>query len=165
MSSNETTMTASPLCCRVRPGLVVALTVIATAAPTVLFAQERTLDIDALRLEVGVSTPVLSPDGSQAIVTTSTPNYDDNRFERTLVLVDIATGEQRDLTPHRPGVGQPRWSPSGDRLAFVDSGEDGENRQVFVLPMGGGEARQVTNAEQGVVPMTIPSHQVCWRRS
>jgi dipeptidyl aminopeptidase/acylaminoacyl peptidase len=112
--------------------------------------QERTLEIDDLRLEIGVATPVLSPDGSQAIVTTSTPNYNDNRFDRTLVLVEIATGEARDLTPHRPGVGQPRWSPSGDWLAFADLDEDGEGHQVFVLPMGGGEARQVTDAEEGV---------------
>lgn len=143
-------MTTSPRRRRVRSKLVVALTVILIGAPSIVLAQARTLEIDDLRLEVGVSTPVLSPDGSQAVVTTSTPNYEDNRFDRTLVLVDIATGAQRELTPHRPGVGQPRWSPSGDRLAFADSGEDGEGRQIFVLPMGGGEARQVTHAEEGV---------------
>ena len=142
------------------PGDANAVTM--AAAPTSLHAQNRTLEIDDLRLEVGLSTPVLSPDGSQAIVRTSTPNYDDNRIERTLILVDIATGEQRELTPHRPGVGQPRWSPSGDRLAFTDAGEedesgkdddsdeDGEGSQVFVLPMDGGEARQVTHAKEGV---------------
>jgi dipeptidyl aminopeptidase/acylaminoacyl peptidase len=120
-------------------------------APKAIHAQGRTLEVDDLRLEVGVSSPVLSPDGSQAVVITSTPNYEDNRFDRTLILVDICTGEQRELTPHRPGVGRPRWSPSGDRLAFTDLSDDGEGRQVFVLPMTGGEARQVTNAEEGVV--------------
>jgi dipeptidyl aminopeptidase/acylaminoacyl peptidase len=82
-------------------------------------------------------------------VVTSQPNYEENRFERTLVLVDIATGEQTELTPHRPRVGQPRWSPSGDYVAFQDTPE-GERPQVFVLPMAGGEARQVTKAERGV---------------
>jgi len=130
--------------------VTVALTTALTAAPSILAAQTRTLEVDDLRLEVGVSTPVLSPDGSQAVVTTSTPNYEDNRFDRMLILVDIATGEQRELTPHRPGVGQPRWSPSGGWLAFADSGEGDEERQVFLLPMGGGEAQQVTHAEEGV---------------
>jgi dipeptidyl aminopeptidase/acylaminoacyl peptidase len=143
-------MTTSPYHRRVHTNLVVALTIILTGSPSIVLAQSRPLKVDDLRLEVGVSTPVLSPDGRQAVVTTSTPNYEDNRFDRTLVLVDIATGAQRDLTPHRPDVGQPHWSPSGDRLAFADSGEDGEGRQVFVLPMGGGEARQVTHAEEGV---------------
>jgi len=143
-------MTTSPYHRRVPTNLVVALTIILTGSPSIVFAQSRPLEVDDLRLEVGVSTPVLSPDGRQAVVTTSTPNYEDNRFDRTLVLVDIGTGAQRELTPHRPGVGQPRWSPSGDRIAFADSGEDGEGRQVFMLPMGGGEARQVTHAGEGV---------------
>jgi len=143
-------MTASRRSWRAPVGLIVSTTVVLMGAPTVALAQERTLEIDDLRLEVGVSTPALSPDGRQVIVTTSTPNYEDNRFDRTLILVDIASGEQLELTPQRPAVNQPRWSPSGDRLAFVDSGEGGEDRQVFVLPMGGGEAHQVTNAEEGV---------------
>ena len=122
------------------------------AAPSVIFAQGRSLEIDDLRLEVGVSDPVLSPDGSQAVVTTSTPNYEDNRFDRTLVLVNLATGATRELTPERHAVGQPRWSPSGEDLAFADAGEDGDGkkRQVFVLPMDGGEARRMTETEEGI---------------
>jgi dipeptidyl aminopeptidase/acylaminoacyl peptidase len=147
----EFTVTALPLRHSVSMHLMFVLIVILSAAPGDLLAQGQTLEVDDLRLEVGVSTPVLSPEGNQVVVTTSTPNYEDNRFDRTLVLVDIATGEQRELTPHRPGVGRPRWSPSGAWLAFTDSGEDGEDRQVFVLPMGGGEARQVTHAEDGVL--------------
>ena len=143
-------MTTSPNHRRARSNLIVALTVVLTGAPSIVFAQGRSLEVDDLRLEVGVSTPVLSPNGRQAVVTTSTPNYEDNRFDRTLVLVDIATGAERELTPHRPGVSEPRWSPSGDWLAFADSGEDGNGRQVFMLPMGGGEARQVTHAKEGV---------------
>lgn len=136
--------------CRASFASIAALTLFLTGATVPVDAQGRTLTVDDLRLEVGVSTPVLSRDGSQAVVTTSVPNYEDNRFDRSLILVDVLTGEQRELTPHRPRVNQPRWSPSGDWLAFTDAGEDGEGRQVFVLPMGGGEALQVTNAEEGV---------------
>jgi len=144
-------MTAPLLRQRFRLELALSLTVVVAAIPTSLHAQNRTLEIDDLRLEVDLATPVLSPDGSQAVVRMSTPNYDDNRYERTLILVDVATGRQRELT-HRRGVGQPRWSPSGDRLAFTDAGEDEDRggRQVFILPMGGGEARQVTHAKEGV---------------
>jgi dipeptidyl aminopeptidase/acylaminoacyl peptidase len=114
-----------------------------------LKAQSRTLTVDDLRLEIGVSSPQISPDGSAIVVVTSRPNYEDNRFDRTLILVDAETGEQRDLTPHRPRVRQPRWSPSGEFLAFVDSDEEG-TPQVFILPMTWGEARQVSEAEKGV---------------
>ena len=133
-----------------RPVLFPFLAACVTGAFVPIRAQTPTLEIDDLRLEVGVSTPVLSPDGRWAVVTTSTPNYEENRFDRTLILVDVSSGEARDLTPHRPGVGQPRWSPAGDRLAFVDSGEEGDGAQVYVLTMAGGEARQVTEAGEGV---------------
>jgi len=131
-------------------------TVILACVPSLVLAQGRRLEVDDLRLEIGVSSPVLSPDGSQAVVTTSTPNYEDNRFDRTLVLVDVGTGDERDLTPQRHDVREPRWSPTGDELAFTDSvkksgkAENGESRQVFVLSMGGGEARQATEAHEGV---------------
>jgi dipeptidyl aminopeptidase/acylaminoacyl peptidase len=113
-------------------------------------AQNRALTVDDLRLEVGVSAPALSPDGQRVVVVTSTPNYDDNRFDRTLVLIDLATGEERQLTPERVRARQPRWSPGGDALAFVDAAEDEAEPQVFLLPMRGGESRQVTEAEEGV---------------
>jgi len=96
-------MMSSHICFRVsRIPLVAAALLI--AVPSIILAQARSLEIDDLRLDVGVSDPVLSPDGSQAIVTTSTPNYEDNRFDRTLVLVDLATGATRELTPHRPAA-------------------------------------------------------------
>ncbi len=131
---------------------VLLATVVAIVALFVpgLSAQTRTLTVDDLRLDVGLSAPAISPDGQAVVIVTSRPNYDDNRFDRTLVLVDVATGAQRDLTPQRPAVGQPRWSPSGDRLAFVDSSEGEGGPQLFVLSMSGGEAKQVAEGKQGV---------------
>ena len=130
--------------------IAVALFLTLMGAPAPTLAQGLVLEVDDLRLEVGLSTPALSPDGARAVVTTSKPNYEDNRFDRNLILVDISTGAQRELTPHRPGVNQARWSPSGDRIAFTDAAAEGEGRQVFVLSMAGGEARQVTDAAEGV---------------
>jgi dipeptidyl aminopeptidase/acylaminoacyl peptidase len=112
--------------------------------------QARTLTVDDLRLEVSLSDPQLSPDGRSVVVVTSRPDYDENRFDRQLVLVDVASGARRDLTPGRVAVGRPRWSPSGGDIAFTDSGNDGGPRQIFILPVGGGEARQATYVERGV---------------
>ncbi|MGI9626462.1 MAG: S9 family peptidase, partial [Longimicrobiales bacterium] len=134
---------------RARIWSILALAMVA-AAPTAAIAQSTVVTIDDLRLEVGVSAPQVSADGQSVVVVTSRPNYEDNRFERTLVLVDAQTGETLDLTAHRPAVRQPRWSPSGDEIAFVDRSAEEESPQVFVLPMRGGEARQLTHAEAGV---------------
>lgn len=130
-------------------GLMALALLLPIATPAVSEAQERALTVDDLRLEVGLSGPELSPDGRWAVVVTRRPDYEENRFTRSLVLVDLTTGERRDLTPQRPGAGQPRWSPSGAALAFTDRVEE-KGPQVFILPMGGGEARQVTDADRGV---------------
>ena len=122
----------------------------AVATPIAVGAQARTLTIDDLRLEVGVSAPQLSPGGRSVAVVTSRPDYEENRFVRKLVLVDVASGAQQELTPQRVAVGGPRWSPSGEELAFTDAASDGEQSQIFILPMTGGEARQVTHVERGV---------------
>jgi dipeptidyl aminopeptidase/acylaminoacyl peptidase len=129
--------------------MALVLTWLALARPDAVAAQLQTLTVDDLRLEVGVSSPVISPDGRYVVVVTSRPDYQENRFERTLTLVDLSTGEETDLTPNRPRVGQPRWSPSGHELAFSDAVEEGRS-QIFVLPLAGGEARQVTEVETGV---------------
>jgi len=114
------------------------------------WGQTATLGVDDLGLEVDLGTPVLSPDGRQVLLPVSHRNYADNRYDRTLFLVDLVSGTRRELTPHRPRVGRTFWSPSGDRIAFLDSDPDGGAPQVFVMPTDGGEARQVTSAEEGV---------------
>src|SRR5208337_4883053 len=65
-----------------------------------------------------ISDPQISPDGKSIVIVVSRPNYDEKRYDAELVLVDVATGTQRVLTRDRQGIEQPRWSPSGDRLAF-----------------------------------------------
>src|SRR6185369_1940664 len=76
-------------------------------------------DLDALARLTRVSDPQISPDGRSIGVIVSRPNYEDNRTDSEMVLVDIATGAQRVLTRGRKQLAFPRWSPSGDRLAFL----------------------------------------------
>jgi dipeptidyl aminopeptidase/acylaminoacyl peptidase len=109
-------------------------------------------ELDDLGKLVGVSDPQLSPDGKSVAVVLSRPNYDKNRSETEVVLVDVATGKQRVVTRDREGVSQPRWSSAGDSLAFlarVGSGKEGKP-QVFVMPMSGGDAQRITSAPNGV---------------
>jgi dipeptidyl aminopeptidase/acylaminoacyl peptidase len=131
--------------------LRILLIVVLAAA---LHAEKRhAVPDDAFRL-ASVSDPQISPDGKSIVCVISRPNAKENRFEDELVLVDVATGAQRTLTYDRRHVGSPRWSPNGDRLAFIGFVKDAP--QVFVLPMNGGEAMQVTSAKDGV-------QQYAWR--
>lgn len=100
---------------------------------------------------IRLADPQLSPDGRKVAVLVSRANFEENRFDPELVLIDTGTKAQRLLTSRR-GVTQPRWSPQGDRLAFLATVET--KLQIHVLPLGGGEAVQLTKAPSGVQQYT-----------
>jgi dipeptidyl aminopeptidase/acylaminoacyl peptidase len=131
---------------------------LALAAPGRARAQSRKIELGDLQKIVGVSNPAISPDGKSIIILVSRVNWDEDRYDSQLVLVDIATGAQQTLTNIRKGLSSPQWSPSGDRLAYLaEAGEEKKaTAQVFVLPMNGGEPRQITTAPLGI-------EQFAWR--
>src|SRR5215467_8186659 len=51
----------------------------------------------------------------------------------------VTSGEQHDFAA--------RWSPDGRTLAFLS--DRGGTPQVYLLPLSGGEARQLSNLPQG----------------
>ncbi len=95
---------------------------------------------------VRLSDPQISPDGRSVVVVASRANYEENRYDVEVVLVDVASRAQKVLTRRR--ASSPRWSPSGSSLAFL-SPVDGK-AQIFVLPIDGGEATQISKAPMGV---------------
>src|SRR5262245_54190048 len=133
-----------------RANLVVVGVLVACAAT----AQTRRMELDDLGRIVRISDPQIAPDAKSIVVVISRANYEENRYDADLVMVDIATGGQRALTHDRRSVGQPRFSPSGDRLAFLASvapaGGQPARAQIFVTPLAGGDARRITNAPKGV---------------
>ena len=101
-----------------------------------------------------LSDAQLSPDGGRVAfaVRTVTPERDGYRSAIWLVPFD-GSAEATRITA---GPGQdtlPRWSPDGRTLAFVSDRAapdkaDGKKRKpknVFVLSLDGGEARQLTS--------------------
>src|SRR6202043_3319182 len=77
-------------------------------------------------------------------------DFTENKIVTRLVLVDVRTRAKRVLTPDRRTAQSPSWSPSGDRVAFLSPGGEKKMPQVWVLPVDGGEALRVTDAERGV---------------
>lgn len=122
-------------------------------------SQARRIQILDLEKLVTLSDPQISPDGKFIAVVVRRANMKDDAWDSEIVLVDIATGARRIMTYRRKNVDSPRWSPSGDRLAFLAEAGSGQDaaEQIFVLPMNGGDAEQITNApEPGV-------EQFAWR--
>lgn len=130
-------------------------------------AQQRRIQLEDLTKIVNVADPQISPDGKAIACVVSRQNFDEDRTDSELVLVEVANGSQRVLTFDRKHVGSPRWSPNGDRLAFVaiapytrtkkdDNTKREDSPQVFVMPMSGGDAKKITNAPNGI-------EQFAWR--
>ena len=122
------------------------------AALCVASLPARAFDFSDARHIVGVGEPQISPDGTRVVYVRGIADYGKDRVDRQLVLVDVRTHAQRQLTWDRRGVGSPAWLPDGSAIAFTAVAGEGEDAQsqVFVLPMNGGDARQVTHAKNGV---------------
>src|SRR5262249_19733852 len=107
---------------------------LATAA---LAQQPRHMDLDDLGRIVRVSDPQIAPDGKSIVIVVGRANYDEDRYDSNLVLVDIAGAGQRVLTNERRAVSHPRFSPAGDRLAFLSDLGLGPglqpHAQIFVM--------------------------------
>ena len=119
-------------------------------------ASLRPLEERDLRALVSLNDPQIAPDGAHVALVVRRADFAKNRYDNTLVLVDTRTGATRTLVGERRDVDSARWSPRGERLAFVatppkdpDAKEEPQP-QLYVLPMDGGEAARVTDSKTGV---------------
>ena len=157
------------------PGLrpCAALLLVLCAAPLAAAAPAKIDLTDATHI-VRVADPQLSPDGRSIVFVLSLPNLKEARYDSYLVLIDLASGTQHPLTYERSGVFSPRWSPQGDRIAFLAQAvpqteptsvatpgapatsdralaRAREPRdQIFVLQMSGGDASQITHVTHDI---------------
>ncbi len=151
-----------PICSRLRlvflPGLTVlllagaALTAQSVEGPPPMqdrFTLERYLDLE------GVSGPRISPDGRQIVYVRQWVDKMTDTRKSALWIMNVNGSRNRYLSEGS----SPRWSPSGDRLAFlacgtaggdrsalIDCGE-GSHQQIYVRIMSGdglGTATQIT---------------------
>ena len=128
-----------------------ALLLLATGSVLPAQTPPRRFELADLSRLVQLREPQIAPDGKSIVLVVGRVNGEENRYDTDLVSVDLATRVTRRLTFERPGLASPRFSPAGDRLAFLADGPaDGASPQVYVLSMAGGEARRVTSAPLGV---------------
>lgn len=132
-------------------------------------------DLFALHL---VGDPQPSPDGSWVAYVVTRLDKDADDYKAAIWIVPIEGGAPRQLTSGSARDTTPRWSPDGREITFVsnrpphdpplppttdepDPGDVLQRRrreekadakpknQIWVLPVGGGEARQLTRQRHG----------------
>ncbi len=97
-----------------------------------------------------VGAPVLSPDGSRAVVSVTEPSYDAAQQASDLWLVSTGSdAAPRRLTHTKAPESGVAWSPDGTRLAFATRREGDEAPQIYILPLDGGEAWRLTRMTAG----------------
>src|SRR6266851_4800208 len=100
--------------------------------------------------------PKISPDGKRVVYEVQKANWEDNAFDRNLWIADIATGESHALTSAKKSSTNAAWSPDGKWIAFLSdrpgqiTGTPEGKKQLYVISADGGEAQQITKAENDV---------------
>jgi dipeptidyl aminopeptidase/acylaminoacyl peptidase len=98
----------------------------------------------------GVADPRLSPDGRTIAYMVWGVDRDANAYRGTIYLVDLdGSAPPRRLTPEEKEDLAPRWSPDGRLLAYV-SNREREKKQLYVVPVEGGETRRLTDLAEDV---------------
>jgi len=96
-----------------------------------------------------LTDPQISPDGKSILMVVSKPDTTTNKNKSFIYKVDVESGGTQQLTFERASVSFPRWSPSGNAIAFI-SADAASKGQIFVLSMNGGEAKKITSSPTGV---------------
>ncbi len=121
-----------------------ALSFVLLFAAAAAFAQaKRAFTIEDFYRAKGISELTLSPDGKMLAFTVSASDLPRAKRSTKIWLMD-ADGQNARAVTNGDGDSSPHFSPDGKQIAFV------RDSNLYLLPLGGGEARQLTSISTGV---------------
>jgi dipeptidyl aminopeptidase/acylaminoacyl peptidase len=131
--------------------ILVAAAFVALSAPA--FAQEELEkdtnifnELDVFQLEYATD-PQISPDGLLIAYVRRSNDIMTDRTRGNIWTITTNDGDHRPLLSGKAGYSNPRWSPTGDRLAYV-TGVEGGSPQLYVRWMDSGQTALLTNLTQ-----------------
>jgi dipeptidyl aminopeptidase/acylaminoacyl peptidase len=103
---------------------------------------------DAIYHLVGVTDPHLTPNGERLAFVRSWIDREAMEGRSQIMLMALSDGRTEAFTQGTHDT-SPRFSPDARHLAFLRQ-DDRRQRQIWLIPMQGGEGRQLTHAAAGV---------------
>src|SRR3984893_11863651 len=134
-----TVMVAGSVCAQEKP---------AQPAATAATDQKKTLGPETFLELRSVQDPQFSPASLRVAFVVGEPLKGEKRI-RHIWLYDKKNAVVRQLTYSEKSEIWPRWSPDGKKLAFL-SNRGGDEQQIYILNMSGGEAAPVTKDKASV---------------
>ena len=101
----------------------------------------------------GVSDPSLSPDGAHLAFVRSRVDREAMESRSQIMMMSPPGADAAPFTGGDRDAG-PRFAPDGRTLAFLRS-DDAKTRQIWLIPVSGGESQKLTTALGGV-------HEFAW---
>ena len=108
--------------------------------------------IEIFDLEIAAQTQI-SPDGSKVAYVRRTMDIMTDRARDNIWIVDADGGNHRPIVSGADSYSSPRWSPSGDRIAYVTSAE-GRGAEIHVRWMDSGQSAMLTNVTESPSSIT-----------
>ncbi|RLD30104.1 MAG: S9 family peptidase [Bacteroidetes bacterium] len=107
--------------------------------------------LDVFELEY-VSDPQISPDGTQVVYRRNGFDIMKDNAKGNLWIVNIDGSSNRKLTSREVRESQARWSPNGDRIAFVSSTKEGT--EVYMYWVNTGQIAKLSQLEKSPSSLT-----------
>ena len=120
----------------------------------ILFAQETKLPFQALdvfQLEYA-SDPQISPNGTQIVYRRMGFDIMKDKSKGNLWIINIDGSSHRKLTSREANESQARWSPNGDRIAFVSTTKEGA--EIYMYWVESGQIAKLSQLEKSPSSLT-----------
>lgn len=107
--------------------------------------KKRTITAEDLYRFRLVTDCEISPSGEHVVFCVQRVDEENEKKYTNMWIVGTAGGEPWQFTHGDHADTKPTWSPDGTRIAFLSNRVDEDQPQIYTIPFGGGEARQLTD--------------------
>ena len=114
---------------------------------TIASAQERRFTIDELLKVRRAGDSQVSPKGDLVAFTITDMSVAANKGTTQIYVVPLSGGEVRQLTNDEHSSASPRWSPDGEKLAFISA--RGDEDQIWTIDVSSGALKKITSISTG----------------